>query len=196
MLDARRALQFVRLHAADWDFDPQRIAVAGGSQGTLPALYVGCSGEKADASSADPVARVSTSVTCVGAWRSQPSIDPKRMQEWVPGVVWGAPSLGCSFEESLQKRDQLMPMIQQWSPDELIHKGEPPIFFQYDWGLTKPDNIEEANYKVHSPLWGLGFQKAAQDQGATCYIKFPGHPSEKFNDMWDFLVTELTQPAS
>ena len=47
-LDARRAVQFVRLHAAEWNLDPQRIAVAGGSQGTLPALYVGCSGEKGD----------------------------------------------------------------------------------------------------------------------------------------------------
>ncbi len=28
LLDARRAVQFVRLHAAEWNLDPQRIAVA------------------------------------------------------------------------------------------------------------------------------------------------------------------------
>jgi hypothetical protein len=104
LLDARRAVQFVRMHAAEWNLDPQRIAVAGGSQGTLPALYVGCAGERADPKSADPVERISTKVTCVGAFRSQPSIDPKQMQEWVPGVEWGAPALGCSFAESLKRR--------------------------------------------------------------------------------------------
>jgi acetyl esterase/lipase len=57
LLDARRAVQFVRLHAAEWNLDPSRIAVGGGSQGALPALYVGCAGEKADPASSDPVNR-------------------------------------------------------------------------------------------------------------------------------------------
>src|SRR5438445_655786 len=82
MNDAGRAVQFVRLNAAQWNLDPRRIAVAGGSQGTLPALFVGCAGERADPKSTEPVERVSTQVTCVGAYRSQPSIDPQRMQEW------------------------------------------------------------------------------------------------------------------
>ena len=78
MNDACRAMQFVRLNAAKWNLDPERIAVGGGSQGTLPALYVGCAGERAEPKSEDPVQRLSTKVTCVAAYRSQPSIDPKR----------------------------------------------------------------------------------------------------------------------
>jgi len=195
LLDARRAVQFVRMHAAEWNLDPQKIAVAGGSQGTLPALYVACSGEKADPSSTDPIVRISTKVTCVGAWRSQPSIDPKVMQEWVPGVEWGAPALGCSFAESLQKRDQLLPVISRWSPDALVNKDTSPIFFQNEWGLTKPADVQEANYRVHSPRWGLGFQKVAESRGATVYCDYPGSPAPgKYKDMWDFLVKELTQP--
>jgi acetyl esterase/lipase len=99
LLDSRRAVQFVRLHSAEWNLNPDRIAVAGSSQGALPALYVGCAGQKADPGSTDPVERVSTKVTCVGAWRSQPSIDPKRMQEWVPGVQWGVPAWRCTFAD-------------------------------------------------------------------------------------------------
>jgi hypothetical protein len=191
LLDARRAVQFVRLHAAEWNLDPNRIAVAGGSQGALPALYVGCAGEKADPDSTDPVERVSTKVTCAGAWRSQPSVDPKRMQEWVPGVEWGVPAWGCSFAESLKRREELLPLISKWSPDALVGKGSPPIYFEYAFGLTKPADIKEMPYLVHSPRWGLGFQKMAQERGATCYLRFPGHPSEKFTDMWDFMVREL-----
>lgn len=122
MDDACRVVQFVRLNAAKWNLDPQRIALGGGSQGALPALYVGCSNDRADANSKDLLNRVSTKVVCVAAYRSQPSIDPKQMQEWVPGVKWGAPALGCSFEESLKRREELMPMIAKWSPDALLKK--------------------------------------------------------------------------
>ena len=191
LLDARRAVQFVRLNAAKWNLDPERIGVAGGSQGALPALYVGCAGERAEPGAADPVERVSTKVTCVGAWRSQPSIDPRRMQEWVPGVQWGAPALGYGFAESLKKRDELQPLIAEWSPDALINRDAAPIYFENNWGLTKPDDVQETDYRVHSPAWALGFQKLAEEHGATCYVKFPGHPSAKYADMWDFLLKQL-----
>ena len=192
LLDARRAVQFVRLHAKDYNLDTDKIATGGGSQGTLPALYVACAGEKADPNSSDPVERMSTKITCVAALASQPSIDPKVMQEWVPGVEWGSPALGCTFAESLQKRDQLLPIISQWSPDALVNSSAPPIYFFNNFGLTKPDKVPQMAYLVHSPLWGLGFQKLAQSRGATVYVDFPGHTPEKYKDVWDFLVQQLT----
>ena len=193
MHDACRAVQFVRVNAAKWNLDPNRIAVGGGSQGTLPALYVGCAGDRADARSADPVARASTKVICVAAYRSQPTIDPKQMQEWVPGVKWGAPALGCTFEESLKRRDELLPLIAKWSPDALVNKDAAPIYFENEWGLAQPPNITEANYKTHSPAWAIGFQKIAQQKGATCYVKYPEHPTEKYKDIWDFLIQEMKE---
>lgn len=192
LLDARRAVQFVRLHAVEWNLDPRRIAVAGPSQSAVPALYVACAGERADPSSIDPVERVSTKVTCVGAMRGQATIDPKVMQGWVPGVQWGAPALGCGFAESLQNREKLLPIILRWSPEDLLNKNTPPIYFQYNWGLTKPDAVREIEYKIHSPAWGLGFQKLARERGVTCYVKFPGQITDSYKDIWDFLVKELT----
>jgi acetyl esterase/lipase len=195
MNSAVRSVQFVRLNAAKWNLDPNRIAVGGGSQGTLPALYIGTAGDRAKPQSADPVERVSTKVLCVAAYRSQPSIDPKRMQEWVPGVVWGAPSLGCTFEESLKRRDELLPIINRYSPDALLHPGTPPIYFENEWGLTRPESVTEVNYKVHSPAWAVGFQKLAEAKGVTCYVKYPDHPTEKYKDIWDFLVQEMKSPS-
>jgi hypothetical protein len=191
MNDACRSVQFVRANAEKWNLDPRRIAVGGGSQGALPALYVGCSADRADPKSTDPVAEQSTDVTCVAAFRSQPSIDPKQQQEWVPGVKWGAPAFGCSWEESLAKRDELLPAIRQWSPDAMLHSGAAPIYFENNWGLTQPKDVKEADYKVHSPAWGLGFQKKAEAAGVVCYVKYPDHPTDGFNDIWDFIVKEL-----
>jgi len=190
LLDARRAVQFVRLNAEKWKIDPDRIAVAGSSQGALPALYVACSGEKADPKSTDPVERVSSKVSCAGAHRSQPSIDPKRMQEWVPEVQWGAPAFGCSFEESLKRRDEFAKLIEDWSPENLLKKGNPPIYFENNWGLTHPDGVGKMDYLVHSPRWALGFQKIATERGVICYVKYPDHPSDKFADIWDFLAKQ------
>lgn len=189
--DACRAVQFVRLNAAKWNLDPERIAVGGSSQGALPALYVACAGERADPQSSDPVERVSTKVRCAAAHRSQSSIDPKRMQEWVPGVKWGAPALGCGFEESLKRRDELLPVISKWSPDALLHPGTPPLYFENNWGLVQPEKVTEADYAVHSPAWALGFQKLAEQAGVVCHVKYPGHPTEKYQDIWDFIVKEL-----
>ena len=196
MDDACRAVQFLRLNAAKYRIDPARIAVAGGSQGTLPALYVGCSADRANPMAEDPVERMSSKVTCVGAFRSQPTIDPKRMQEWVPGVEWGAPAFGCSFPESLKRREELLPLINKWSPDALLHKGAAPIYFENEWSLTAPGGtITEANYKVHSPAWGMGFKKLADEAGVTCLNKFPDHPTEKYKDIWDFLAQQLKAPT-
>jgi hypothetical protein len=196
LLDARRALQFIRGHAAEFNLDPNRIATRGSSQGSLLALYVGCAGEKADPTSADPVERVSTRVTCIGAAISQPSIDPKQMQEWVPGVEWGFPAFGCSFADSLKNRDKYLPVINTWSPDALVNKDSPPIFFEYTHGpyipgVTKLDGKKMMEYLVHDPRWALGFQKLAESRGATVYVDYPGHPCPQFQNSTDFIIKQL-----
>jgi acetyl esterase/lipase len=191
MNDACRAIQFVRMNAANWNLDSKRMAVGGGSQGALPALYVGCVPDRADAGSSDPVARESTKITCVAAYRSQPSIDPKRMREWVPGVKWGAPALGSSFEESLARRDDFLPFIQKYSPENLLHRGSAPIYFENNWGMAQPAGVAEGDYKVHSPAWGLGFKRMADKAGVTCLVKYPDHPTEGYDDIWDFIVKNL-----
>jgi hypothetical protein len=192
MDDACRAIQFVRYNAKKWNLDPTRIALGGGSQGALPALYVGCSADRADLESEDPVARLSTKVTCVAAYRCQPTIDPQRMQEWVAGVKWGAPAFGCSFEQSLERRQQLLGVIKTWSPDWLLHKDAAPMYFENEWGLTKPEDITQTNYDVHSPAWAVGFQKLAIEAGATCYVKYPDHPTDEYPNIWEFIIQRLT----
>jgi acetyl esterase/lipase len=191
MNDACRSVQYVRAHAKEWNLDPGHIAVGGGSQGALPALYVGCSPDRANPTATDPVERQSSKVTCVAAYRSQPTIDPKQMQEWVPGVQWGAPALGYAFTESLKRREELLPIINRWSPDKLLRAESAPIYFENNWGLTQPEKVTEPDYKVHSPAWSLGFQKLAQAAGTTCFVKYPDHPTDGYDDIWDFIKKRL-----
>jgi hypothetical protein len=114
------------------------------------------------------------------------------MQEWVPEVKWGAPALGYSFEESLKRRDELLPILKKWSPDDLLHTDAAPMFFENEWGLTKPDEITQNNQDVHSPAWALGFQKLALSAGAECHFRFPDHPADDpVKDIWDFVARRL-----
>jgi len=194
--DAIRAVQFVRHHAAKWNLDPTRLATGGGSQGAQPALFAGCSRDHADPAATDPLERESSLVRCVAAYRCQPTFDPKRMQEWVPGVQWGAPAFGCVFEASLKRREELLPIIKKWSPDYLLHKDAAPMFFENEWGLTLPKDITQSNYDVHSPRWALGFQKLALASGATCFVKFPEHPVTEYTDIWNFVAEQLQKTTS
>ena len=195
--DACRAVQFVRLNAAKWNLDPERIAVGGGSQGALPALYVACAGERADPQSSDPVERVSTKVT-LRRGLSQPAHHRPEADAGVgPGRRDGARRpWAAAFEESLKRREELLPIIAKWSPDALLHPGTPPLYFENNWGLTRPETVTETDYKVHSPAWALGFQKLADKAGVVCHVKYPGHPTEKYQDIWDFIVQELKRTRS
>lgn len=90
-----------------------------------------------------------------------------------------------------RRHEQLLPILKKWSPDWLIHKDAAPIYFENNWGLTRPADVREMDYKVHSPAWALGFQKLAEQAGAVCLVKFPDRPTPGYNDIWDFIVKQL-----
>lgn len=52
--------------------------------------------------------------------------------------------------------------------------------------------ITPGNYDVHSPAWAVCFQKLALATGANCHVKYPGHPTEGYDDIWNFIVKQLT----
>src|SRR3984957_17825274 len=61
-VDGVRALQFLRLHAEDYNLNPQAVALAGGSSGADISLWIGFHDDMADPRSDDPVKRESTRV--------------------------------------------------------------------------------------------------------------------------------------
>ena len=197
--DTRRALQYTRLHAPEWNLDPARIVVSGDSAGACSALYLGCEGEQADPHSLDPVERVSTKVLGVGASSAQSSIDPLQIRAWVPQVTWGFWAFEpggpqdwseARFQECLSHREKWLPYIEKYSPDHLLTRDAPPIYFTCKNGLPGPTPAKDFDY-VHGPQWAVGFQKLAESRGATCYVDYPGHPVEKYPTMEAFLLSQL-----
>src|ERR1035438_6286746 len=65
--DAARALQFLRLHAKEYNIDPRAIASTGSSSGADISLWLGFHKDLADPASSDPALRQSTRIVAVGA---------------------------------------------------------------------------------------------------------------------------------
>ena len=81
MLDGGRAIQFVRLNAAELGIDPDRIAASGSSAGAGIALWVGFHDDLADPASKDPVARAVVARELRGHRRRPDLIRPAVYQE-------------------------------------------------------------------------------------------------------------------
>lgn len=196
--DAMRALQFVRQQAAEWNLDPSRIAVYGGSAGACSSLWLALSPEMADPDSADPVARMSTRVLAVGGSGAQTSLDPAQMRDWVgPELNYGGHAFGLKeneFEVFLNRRAEFEKYFPTVSPAALLDRDDPPVYLSYatNTGEPKKDHM----YYVHSPAFGIGFQKLATEKGAVCHLSVKGQPSPTFQgDMIDFLIASVSNPA-
>ncbi len=62
--DCMRAIQFVRSQAAEWNIDPTRVGVTGGSAGAHLSLWIALHDDVAEPGNDDPVERESSRVSC------------------------------------------------------------------------------------------------------------------------------------
>jgi hypothetical protein len=98
----------------------------------------------------------------------------------------------ADFEKFLSDRPKWLPYIMKYSPDWLLSKDTPPIYFFYGQGLPDPAGPPPTSPElVHSPLWAIGFQKLAQSQGVECYLQYKGHPAEKYRGLLPFVLHQL-----
>jgi acetyl esterase/lipase len=66
--DLNRAVRFIRYHAKDYQIDPDRIGVTGGSAGGHLSLMQGTAGDLGDKNAKDPIDQVSSRVQAVGCF--------------------------------------------------------------------------------------------------------------------------------
>ena len=76
--DVRRAVRFVRLHAADYGVDPDRLGVTGGSAGGHLSLVLATTSDAGDPKAEDPVLRESDRVAAAVAY-----YPPTDLRPWV-----------------------------------------------------------------------------------------------------------------
>ncbi|MEQ8849172.1 alpha/beta hydrolase [Botrimarina sp.] len=187
LMDAARALQFLRLNAERFEIDPNRIGAAGGSAGACSSLWLAFHDDLADPSNPDPVLRQSTRLACAAGLGAQTTLDPKQMVEWTPNSVYGGHAFGKKdFAQFLADRESLRPWIAEYSPYALVSPGDPPVGVFYN----KPPAIgRRQKDPTHTSNFGAMLKERCDAVGVSCDVVYRGAGPEA---MSDYLIATLT----
>jgi acetyl esterase/lipase len=197
--DAKRALQFIRSKAKEWNLDKTRIGATGGSAGGCSSLWLAFHDDMADPKSEDPVARESTRLYCAAVNGAQTTLDPVLLREWMPNYGYGGHAFVVktgvhkegSFKSLMEHREALLPWIKEYSPLSHVSPGDPPIFMEYGGQKTPPVKGEKQDDPTHSALLGMLLMEKLQDAKVEAILVYPGHPHEKYKNSADFLIDRL-----
>ena len=200
--DAARALQFVRSKAAEWNIDKTRIGASGGSAGACSSLWLAFHNDMADPKSSDPVARESTRLWCAAVTGAQTSLDPKELKEWTPNSRYGGHAFGfmdpndiktrdTRFAEFLEHRDELLPLIKEYSPIEHVSALDPPVYLIYG---SAPALGEEQKDPTHTANYGVKLLERCRTADVDCELVYPGAPDVKHKSVEEYLIDSLKGP--
>jgi len=177
--DCENALKFVKANAARWNFDLNRIGLAGGSAGACSALYVALKDDCA------------AGVKAVAPIIAQTSMDPAEMREWIPDSHYGAHAFGYrNFADWLEHRADCLADVERISPAALLRKATPsraPVFHLLYGAPLKPG--EQAKDPTHSPAFGVKFAEIARERGVKCDVAYGGRAF--FGDAFVWLADAL-----
>jgi alpha-L-fucosidase 2 len=116
VLDVQRAVRYIRHHAQEWNADPDRIALVGGSAGGFLSNMVGLLNAPGDAKASDPVDRESAKAQAVVSLYAQSSF------EFVPLNADVHRLLDPLIAEKGEKE-----AIREASPITYVNKDDPPF---------------------------------------------------------------------
>jgi len=193
----RRALQFVRSKATEWNIDQQRIGASGGSAGACSALWLAFHPDLADPSSSDPVARESTRLKCAAVTGAQTTLDPQQMKEWTPNSKYGGHAFGFAgdpatqlsqCDEFLTKRETILPWIAEYSPYALVAADDPPSYLFYS---AIPAMGQVQKDPTHSANFGVKLQEQCKANGVSCELYYPDAPNAPHTTVQDYLLETL-----
>lgn len=173
MHDSARALQFMRLHAAEYGIDPKRIGATGGSAGAGISQWLLMHDDLADPKNADPVLRQSSRIQCAVATAAQSSYDP-RVHQAMFGVtgVEGAmfPFYGLTTVEDV-KNPKFHPLFEDASPIVHATKDDGPLMLYYPQANAPLPENPPGNLYIHHPKFGFTMKEKLDKLGVECVLK-------------------------
>lgn len=166
LLDAARALQFVRSKAKEWNIDKDRIIATGGSAGGCSSLWLACHDDLANPESKDPVERESSRLLAAAVIAAQTTIDPTILKERIGtaatshAMIWK--SVGAKSERDLfDNWEQYKALSQECSPLAHLSKDDCPVYMTYSDDRPKP----LTGNAIHHSEFGRIFKEAADAIG-------------------------------
>ena len=191
--DAARAVQFLRTKAVEWNIDPKRIAVTGGSAGAASSMWLAYHDDMANPKSDDPVLRQSSRVCGAVAMGGQTTLDPFLLEKKIgPAcirhpMIWK--TVGAESHEHLMKNwDQYKALSLECSPLSHVSKDDPPVFLSYKMPAAVP--VIEGD-GIHHAGFGLLLEEKCKTVGIDCYLQIRGNEVARLSK--DSFIKEIFQ---
>ncbi|MBE6396236.1 MAG: hypothetical protein E7046_04460, partial [Lentisphaerae bacterium] len=173
--DCCAAVRYLQAHADELGIDPKRISIHGGSAGGCAALMMALK-------DSNPLG-----VAAIHANIAQTTLDPKEIDEILPGFRYGGHAFGLprASGDFMRRREEYLPMIREWSPLALLGKADPgrlpPLHLTYSHRYANgrvPDGMNDD--RVHDAAFGDLFVKLCRELGVECTLTVAGrreHPA-------------------
>ncbi|MGZ0654893.1 alpha/beta hydrolase fold domain-containing protein [Coraliomargarita sp. W4R53] len=189
LLDAARALQFIRAHSAEWHLDSARIGAAGASAGACSSLWLAYHDDLAAPECEDAVSRESTRLWCAAVINAQTSLDPKQMKAWTPNSRYGGHAFGIkNFAEFLGERDRIIAWIEEYSPYANVSADDPPVYLLYK---NPPALGRDQRDPTHTANFGVKLKEHCETMRVPCELVYPGLENLNYKSPTDYLITTL-----
>ncbi|MFC1497723.1 alpha/beta hydrolase fold domain-containing protein [Verrucomicrobiota bacterium] len=199
VMDAVRAVQFLRLNAKKYNIDPNRIALAGVSAGACTSMNILLHDDFADPKSKDPVLRVSSRVTAAIVNVGQTTIEPKVISEWLGPKAVNHGMICCAvgkrnIKEVLADYDKYEALYKEFSPINHVDKNDPPLFINHTIPASTA-NIQNGN--IHSGQFSAKLKEKSDKLGHKVYVlaKWPSDEKWlKYKSAVEFLCDQFKLP--
>lgn len=197
LMDAARALQYLRYHAAEWNINPRLVALTGGSAGACTSLWLTFHDDLAQPNAADPVLRQSTKPYCTATNVAQTTLDPVQILEWIPNATYGGHAFGFVWDKSdptveirsfLAHRTDVLAWIKEYSPYELVTRDDPPVYLYY---TDTPGKGTEPKDPTHAATYGALLAQKLDQIGLPYEFVHPGVSNPKHKDIPAYLIATL-----
>jgi len=201
MSDVRRALQYIRSRANDFNIDKNNIILAGNSAGAGTSLWIACNNDFANSQSNDPVLRESSRVKGVVARETQSSYNIE--ERWVNdvftdyGITWS--TILANEAGNIQKIYGVSSLAQYESPSidayradvdllSLMTSDDPEIWVNNTLrDVVNPYNPFSPDIPSHHAFHARALKKRADAVGIkniTFYGKNPLLYADPSNESW------------
>ena len=174
MEDCARAVQFLRLHAKQWNLDPNAFAAQGGSAGGVMSLWIAFHDDMADPKSEEPVKRQSTRLAVVGSVDGQTTLDPRVIAKLIDEQTGRTGALATLFgvgkNEDLLTAARAFPLFEDASAVNHLKPGAPAAFLYHSF---VPESTERAA-TIHNYRFGVLLKERMDKLGIECVLKHSG----------------------
>jgi acetyl esterase len=171
--DAARALEFIRLHAREYNIDPRAIASTGSSAGADISLWLGFHKEY--------------KIAAVGAASAQTTLDPRILAKLLGPEGASNPAFpklyGLKKEEMYTER--AYKMYEEASAAALLTKDAAPVFLYYSMPNKPVTHETPQGERMHHPVLGFYLKEQMDKIGVECVMRLKDdYPGNNPGPLW------------